>query len=94
MVRFLVYICTNLGAQFPAMTNYILVPLDHPIARAFLSTGVTTSAVRGRTTNTRKLGARGGSLGSTTQTGGIVTAAPRRKRRRARRVQNTQNVQG
>jgi hypothetical protein len=78
----------DLGVTYSPMNNYILVPLNHPIAQQFLASG-TTSGVRGRTTSTRKVGARGGSV---TQPLAAATTVTRRRRRR--RQAQPQNIQG
>jgi hypothetical protein len=72
------------------MNNYILVPLNHPIAQQFLASG-TTSGVRGRTISTRKAGARGGSIA---QPLAATTTVRRVTRRRRRRQAQQQVVQG
>ena len=94
MVRFSVAICTDLGAHFRAMTNnYILLPVDHPIVRQFLTSGTgTSSAVRGRVT-TRARRAKG--LPTIQGQNVVAGTTPIKRRRRARRrtvAANQQNL--
>jgi hypothetical protein len=73
------------------MNNYILLPVDHPIVRQFLTSGTgTSSAVRGRIA-TRARRAKGLPMTGQTVASG-TTPIKRRRRARRRTVATQQNL--